>query len=56
MKKLLSMAAGTLLTSALLDPMIKWGLEKPIPWGRDLGMAAAGIVCIYLLVKYRHEL
>lgn len=45
-----------LLTSALLDPMIKLGLDKPIPWGRDLGTAAAGIVCICLLVRYRHEL
>ena len=56
MKKLLSTAAVMLLTGALLDPMIKWGLEKPIPWGRDLGTAAAGIACIYLLVRYRHEL
>jgi len=55
-KQLLSTAAVLLLTSALLDPMIKWGLERPIPWGRDLGMAAAGMACIYLRVRYRHEL
>lgn len=56
MKQLLSMGAVALLTSALLDPMIKWGLDQPIPWGRDLGMAAAGIVCLYIRVKYRREL
>lgn len=56
MKQLLSLCGVALLTSALLDPLIKWGLEKPIPWGRDAGMAGAGIFCIYLLVKYRRDL
>lgn len=56
MKKLLSLAAVTLLTSAFLDPLIYSGLDKPIPWGRDVLMAVAGAVCLYLLVKHRHDL
>ncbi|WP_198013120.1 hypothetical protein [Citrifermentans bremense] len=56
MKKLLSLAAVTLLTSAFLDPLIYSGLDKPIPWGRDALMLVAGVVCLYLLVKYRHDL
>jgi hypothetical protein len=56
MKKLLSWGGVGLLTSALLDPVIYATLEKPIPWGRDLLMGAAGVLCIYLLVKYRDSL
>ncbi|QWV93764.1 hypothetical protein KP004_00805 [Geomonas oryzisoli] len=56
MKQLLSFAGVTLLTSALLDPMIQSGLDKPIPWPRDIGMFLAGAVCLYILVKYRNEL
>ena len=56
MKKLLSFAAVTLLTSAFLDPLIKSGMDRPIPWGQDLAMAGGGIICIYLLVKYRRDL
>jgi len=56
MKKFLSLAAVTLLTSAFLDPLIQSGLDKPVPWFRDFGMAAAGGVCFYILVKYRREL
>lgn len=56
MKKLLSFGAVTLLTSAFLDPLIQSGLDKPVPWLRDLGMAAAGVACLYVLVKYRHDL
>ncbi|GFO62707.1 hypothetical protein M1B72_20090 [Geomonas paludis] len=56
MKQLLSFAAVGLLTSALLDPLIQSGLDKPVPWPRDIGMFVAGAVCLYLLVKYRREL
>lgn len=56
MKKLLSWAGVGLLTSALLDPVIQATFEQPVPWGRDLLMGAAGIVCLYLLVKYRNYL
>lgn len=56
MKKLLSFAAVTLLTGALLDPMLQSGLGKPIPLWRDLGMFLAGAICLYILVKYRRNL
>lgn len=56
MKQLLSAGAVTLLTSAFLDPMIQSGLDRPIPWLRDAGMALGGVVCLYILVKYRREL
>ena len=53
MKKLLNWGVVGLLTTALLDPVIYSMLELPIPWVRDLLMAAGGIGCWYLLVKYR---
>ena len=56
MRKLLSWGGVSLLTSAFLDPVIQADLEQPVPWGRDLLMAAAGAFCLYLLVKYRDDL
>jgi hypothetical protein len=56
MKKLLSFAAAGLLTSALLEPLFYAGLDRPIPWGRDLLMAVAGSACFYILIKYRNQL
>jgi hypothetical protein len=56
MKKLLSWGGSSLLTGAFLDPLFYSALDKPMPWGRDLAMAGAGALCIYLLVKYRHDL
>jgi hypothetical protein len=56
MKKLLSWGGVSLLTGALLDPLIYAGLGYPIPWGRDAAMGGAGLLCIYLLVKYRDDL
>jgi len=56
MKKLLSWVGASLLTGALLDPLIQSGLGNPVPWLRDLLMGGAGMVCIYLLVKYRRDL
>jgi hypothetical protein len=55
-KKLLNWGAVGLLTTALLDPLVYTLLEKPIPWVRDIVMAAAGVGCFYLLIKYRNEL
>lgn len=55
MKKLLSYSAITLLTSAFFDPMIYSAISKPIPWVRDVLMAAGGIFCFYLLVKFRDQ-
>lgn len=56
MKTLLSWGSACLITTALLDPMLQSGLERPIPWGRDLIMGGAGFVCLWLLVKYRRDL
>ncbi|WP_298266414.1 hypothetical protein [Geobacter sp.] len=56
MKKLLSWGAVGLLTTALLDPLVYSMLEKPIPWLRDILMAAGGVGCFYLLIRFRNEL
>ncbi|MBK5276623.1 MAG: hypothetical protein JJE30_16455 [Desulfuromonadales bacterium] len=55
MKKLLSWGGVGLLTTALLDPLMYSMLEKPIPWVRDLAMLAAGVACLYLLIRFRDE-
>ncbi|MDD2897253.1 MAG: hypothetical protein PHI31_00935 [Desulfuromonadaceae bacterium] len=55
MKKLLSWGGVGLLTTALLDPVLYSMLEQPVPWGRDLVMAATGIGCLYLLIKLRNS-
>jgi len=52
-KKLLTWGAAGLLTSAFLDPLIYTMLDQPIPWLRDILMAAGGVACWYLLVTYR---
>lgn len=56
MKQLLTMGVVVLLTSAFLDPLIKSGMDKTIPWGRDIGMAVTAFVLLYIRVKYRREL
>ena len=56
MRKLLCWGGASLLTGALLDPVIYAGLGNPVPWGRDLLMGGAGILCIYLRVRFRDEL
>ena len=56
MKKLLSFGGVSLLTTALLDPLICSMLDKPIPWWRDLLMLAAGVGCFYALITYRDYL
>lgn len=56
MKQLLIWGGTGFMITALLDPLIYWGLEKPIPWLRDVAMMASGIGCLYLLVKYRKRL
>ena len=55
MKKLLNWGAVGLLTTALLDPVIYYMLDLPIPWVRDLLMLAGGVGCFYLLVRFRDE-
>jgi hypothetical protein len=56
MKKLLSWTAVGLLTTAFLDPLMYSMLDKPVPWLRDVLMAAGGVFCFYLLIKFRDEL
>jgi hypothetical protein len=56
MKKLITWGAVGLLTTALLDPVIYAMLDQPIPWLRDLFMAAGGVGCFYLLIRFRHYL
>ena len=56
MKKLLSWGAVGLLTTAFLDPLMYSMLDKPIPWFRDVLMAAGGGLCFSLLIKFRDEL
>jgi hypothetical protein len=56
MKKLLSWCGTSLVISAFIDVIIQWGLEQPIPWGRDFLMLCAGVFCIFLLVKFRDQL
>ena len=55
MKKLLTWGAVGLITTAILDPLIYAGLDLPIPWMRDLLMLAAGVGCIYMLVRFRSQ-
>lgn len=55
MKKLLTWGGVGLLTTAILDPLIYAMLDQPIPWLRDLLMFAGGVLCLYLLIKFRHE-
>lgn len=56
MKKLLTWGAIGLITTALLDPLLYSMLDKPIPWLRDILMAAGGVLCFYLLIKHRDYL
>jgi hypothetical protein len=55
MKNLLTWGSVGLLTTAILDPLVYSMLDLPIPWFRDLAMMAAGIACLWLLVKRRRQ-
>jgi len=55
-KKLLTFGAVTFLCTAFLDPVWASGLDRPIPWFRDIVMAFIGAACFYLLVRFRKEL
>ena len=58
MTKLLIWGAIGLLTSALLDPLLYFMHNQPIPLIRELLMAAGGLICfyLYLYIKFRNEL
>ena len=56
MKKLLTWGGVGLLTTALLDPLLYSMLDRPVPWLRDLIMLLLGAGCLYLLVRFRHDM
>jgi hypothetical protein len=56
MKKFITWVAVGLLTTALLEPIMFYMLDLPIPWLRDLLMGVGGIGCFYLLFKHRYDL
>jgi hypothetical protein len=55
-KRLLIWGAVGFWTTALLDPLIYSMLGQPIPWLRDLLMAAGGAGCFWLLIRFRDYL
>jgi hypothetical protein len=56
MKMLLNLGTVSFLCAAFLDPLWTAGLGQPIHWVRDTAMAAAGVACLYLLVRLRNSL
>lgn len=56
MKALLSLLAVGLLTGAFLYPLFSLGAGKGMSWWLVAAMAAVGVVCLYLLVRFRKEL
>jgi len=56
MKMLLNLGAVSFLCTAFLDPLWTAGIGLPIHWFRDTAMAAAGVACLYLLVRFRNSL
>ncbi|MEA5115126.1 MAG: hypothetical protein VB050_13985 [Geobacteraceae bacterium] len=56
MKMFLNPGAVSFLCTVFLDPLWVAGIGLPIHWFRDIAMAAAAIVCLYLLVRFRNVL
>jgi hypothetical protein len=56
MRLLLNLFAVLLLNGAFLYPLFFGGVGRPVAWWLVVLMAAAGLVCIYLLVRYRKVL
>lgn len=53
MKALLSLLAVTLLTGAFLYPLYIGGIGRPVSRPLVAVMATGGVICLWLLVKYR---
>jgi len=53
-----SLTSGAIgfLCAAFLEPVWASGLNRPVPWIRDIFMAGIGVGCFYLLVRFRNEL
>lgn len=56
MKLLLNFLAVLLLISAFLYPLFFSGTGRPVLWWLVTLMAAVGVGCLYLLVRFRKEL
>ncbi len=56
MKTMIVWSAVGLLTTALLEPLAYSMLDRPVPWLRDALMAAGGVACFFILVRYRDYL
>ena len=56
MKTLLTLAAVTMLNCACLYPFLYLGTGRRVSWMLVAALAAGGIGCMYLLVRYRREL
>ncbi len=56
MKMLLRTGVVFFFTTAFLDPLWSTGLGNPVHWLRDIAMAVAGAICLYLLVRFRNAL
>jgi hypothetical protein len=57
MRKLLIWGAVGMLTAVLLYPLLYFMHNQPIPWIREMLMAASGLTCfyLYLCIKTRNE-
>lgn len=56
MKSLITFLTVLLLTGSFLYPLFVSGMGKPVAWEVVAMMAAGGICCFYLLVKFRKSL
>jgi len=55
-KTLLSLLAAGLLTGAFLYPLFSLGVGRGVSWWLVAAMVTGGVVCLYLLVRFRKEL
>jgi Flp pilus assembly protein TadB len=56
MKQLLNILAISLLSTSFLYPIFYGGIGRPVAWWLVVLMLLAGILCIWLLVRFRKEL
>jgi hypothetical protein len=56
LRLLLNLFAVLLINGAFLYPVFYIGTGRPVAWWLVVLMAAAGVGCIYLLVRFRKQL
>ena len=56
MKTILTTIAVSQLTGVFLYPLLYSGLGRPVSWFWEGFMAVSGVLCFYLLVKFRRQL